>query len=95
MRDLFRSLKATCVVTGVTGLVFFEAHTADRWSRGVVSYSFTLQVSGKHFFITGEDGAIVQRRTNRDDALSPEKKQEIAHKQWQALAGDFKQRLEN
>jgi hypothetical protein len=40
-------------------------------------------------------GAIVQRRTNRDDALSPETKQEIARKQWLAVAWDFKQRLEN
>jgi hypothetical protein len=83
---------ATCFVTG---LVSFEAYNANRWSRGVASYSFTLQVSGKDFIITGEDGAIVQRRTNRDDALSPEAKQEIARKQWLAVAWDFKQRLEN
>jgi hypothetical protein len=84
--------EATCVVTG---LVYFEAHNADRWSRGVASYSFTLQANGKDFIITGEDGAIVQRRTNRDDALSLETKQDIARKQWLAVTSDFKQRLEN
>jgi len=72
-----------------------RAHSADRWSRGVASYSFTLQANGKDFTITGEDGAIVKRRTNKDDALSPETKQEIARKQWLAVAWDFKQRLEN
>jgi hypothetical protein len=82
----------TCVVTG---LVAFNAQSADRWSHGVATYSYTLKEGDKNFLIIAENGSIVQRQSSKDAAVTGDQKIEIARQQWLVVPMEYKDRFEN